>query len=122
MPKLKKILCIVGVVVFVPFAMLSSCDTSVGQRVGVIVKVADEGKFMKTHEAELIRGGMSNGGGAFGAKPFDFTISNSKVYKDAMRAMQTQHEVNVSYHCELYSFHFSNTADNCFADNITEIK
>lgn len=71
-----------------------------GEKIGQIVKVGKVGLFNKTWEAELIRGGFSDGSGTVGTQPFHFTIENEAMVKEAQEYMRNQTEVIVSYNIE----------------------
>lgn len=82
---------------------LSGCwVTEKGQKTGVIVKFSKTGSFWATYEAELIRGGMTGGSGAFG-RPFDFTISSKKLSEQLKKSFESQKEVIISYHTEAWT-------------------
>lgn len=68
-----------------------------GERNGIVVKLADEGFFKKTHELEIIRGGMNGGSGSFGVKPFYATIPNDRDFQTLQSAYEQQKEVYVTY-------------------------
>lgn len=75
-----------------------------GTKVGQIVKVSKQGFMAKTWEAQLIRGGLSGGSGAFGTTPFDFTIETEEQAKQIQEYMDKQTEVIVKYRIEgIYS-------------------
>jgi hypothetical protein len=110
---LKKIALISLCIVF-----LSGCwETSRGQKIGMIIKLADEGILIKTHEGQMIRGGMSNGSGSFGVHPFDFTMESIDSYNTAIYAMDHQKEVRITYHTELMTL-FRCESNNVFVDKI----
>lgn len=80
--------------------MLSGCGFNMspgsGQKVGQIVKVSQQGMLFDTTEAQLIRGGMTDGSGVVGMVPFDFTVPD--CFKDQVqKAMETQEEVIITY-------------------------
>jgi hypothetical protein len=64
------------------------------EKVGQIVKVSKVGILNKTWEAELVRGGFSNGGGVNGTA-YDFTIESDSLAKVAQDFMEAQREVRV---------------------------
>jgi len=75
-----------------------------GEKIGQIVKVSHEGVFANTWEAQLIRGGLTGGTGAFGTVPFDFTIEDEATVKKVQMYMQNQTEVIIKYRIEgIYS-------------------
>lgn len=98
--KLFQVLIAVGLAGLLPLVGLTGCKTAKptsGKKVGHIVKIADEGYIFKTHEAQLIRGGMSSGTGAVGMAPFDFTIQDNALLAIAEEAMVKNLEVEISY-------------------------
>lgn len=89
------------VMMFVVALMLAGCGLNVdpgdGSKIGQIVKVKQEGIICKTWEAQLIRGGMTGGSGAFGVRPFDFTIRDPRLAATLIRHMNRQTEVIIEY-------------------------
>ena len=77
-------------------------ETSQGQKTGIIVKLAREGAFVKTWEAELVRGGFSSGSGVNG-KSFHFTIENEALIARLTDAFENQKEVIIKYHQEAFT-------------------
>ncbi len=117
--KIKKT--IISIALVFAIINLSGCwKTAEGDKVGVVVKCAREGWFIKTFECELIRGGMNNASGAFG-KPFYFTAENSNDIPILEEALNDQKEVHIKYHQELLSLWRTETEDNSFLDSI-EVK
>jgi len=106
------------------FLMLSICllpgcwTTQSGQKSGIIVKVAKEGKYWGTYEGELIRGGLDNASGATG-REFQFTLGQFKsdLVNQAIFAMENNKHVVLSYHCDLMVMPWSGET-KCFVDNI----
>lgn len=90
-----------------------------GEKVGQIVKVEKTGVLRKTWEAELIRGGMSNGSGGFGVAPFHFTIESESDAKKALDLMQSQTEVHLKYRSE---FFFSLMRSDSGGDFLTSLE
>lgn len=73
------------------------CNVPVkGEKVGHIVKIEEHGVVCKTNEAELIRGGQTDGSGVAGGRSFHFTIPHGQVEK-ARVAMEANQEVKVFY-------------------------
>nr|WP_028388579.1 hypothetical protein [Legionella fairfieldensis] len=106
---------------FLPVIMclLTGCwTTKEGQKAGIIVKVAKEGKYWGTYEGELIRGGLENASGATG-REFHFTLGQfkSELVKKAEMAMQNNDHVLISYHCESFVAPWRGET-NCFVDDI----
>ncbi len=83
---------------------LASCGVNTspgnGEKVGTIVRVSKVGMANDTWEGELIRGGMSNGSGSFGAVPFHFTIEKDDMAKLAEKYMREGTEVTIKYRQE----------------------
>lgn len=71
-----------------------------GEKVGTIVKISQEGLACKTWEAQLIRGGMSNGSGSFGTQPFDFTVEDDAAAEVVRQFMEQGAEVRIHYRME----------------------
>ena len=98
--------------------LLQGCwTTERGEKVGTIVKSTRNGVIFRTQEAELIRGSMTDGSGAFG-KPFDFTIENDKLLEAVNFAMSHNKEVKIMYHRELFTWFFRCESENYFLDDI----
>lgn len=84
--------------------VLSGCgDTGGGEKNGTITKLAVSGKFCKTNEMEIVRGGLNGGTGVNGAA-FDVTIDDPKLLKIAQDAIATGAEVQITYRTEWVSF------------------
>lgn len=67
-----------------------------GEKIGQIVRVERTGILCQTWEAQILRGGLSQGSGAFGA-PFHFTITTSELADAVTKAMREQTEVLIRY-------------------------
>lgn len=101
---------------------LTGCwETEKGEKVGTIVKFAKEGIIFGTWEAELIKGGMNEGSGAFG-KSFHFTVENSELISRLNYALTNQKEVRITYHKEWLAAFWRCESDNYFLDNVTYSK
>ena len=75
-----------------------------GEKIGQIVKLSKQGIFCKTYEGQLIRGGLTDGSGAFGVAPFDFTVENEEMARKVEEYMRKQTEVIIKYSMEgIYS-------------------
>ncbi|HVT63094.1 MAG TPA: hypothetical protein VHD33_06390 [Legionellaceae bacterium] len=99
--------------------LLTGCWTvQKGQKSGVIVKVAKEGKFWGTYEGEIILGGLENASGASG-RAFYFTLGQFKteLVKQAEYAMQNNKHVIIFYHCDAYILPWSGET-KCFVTQI----
>lgn len=106
------------VFIFLCFLLSGCWITEKGEKIGTIVKLGHQGFLIKTWEAELIRGGMSNGNGAFGVKPFDFTIEDKSMLAVINQALSEQKEVRIKYHKEWATLWRTETDDNSFLDSI----
>lgn len=99
--------------------LLTGCwETSVGEKRGVVVKVAKEGVFWGTYQGELIRGGISDATGANG-QAFHFNIGSFKsgVLSDLKLAMENNEPINLKYHCEAWVASWRGE-QKCFADGV----
>lgn len=99
--------------------LLTGCWTvQKGQKSGIIVKVAKEGKFWGTYEGEIVLGGLENASGVSG-RAFYFTLGQFKsdLVKKAEFAMQNNRHVVISYHCDAYKLPWSGET-KCFVNKI----
>lgn len=89
-----------------------------GEKSGIIVKVAKEGKFWGTYEGEMILGGLENASGVSG-RAFYFTLGQFKsdLVRQAEFAMQNNKHVIISYHCDAYILPWSGET-KCFVTKI----
>jgi len=79
--------------------LLAGCTTVPnGQKNGTIVKLAQEGIFNKTWEAEIVRGGSYTGGTGVQGAAFDFTVSDPKLLDQVRDAFNSQKEVRITYY------------------------
>lgn len=102
--------------------LLASCwSVQKGQKTGIIVKVAKEGRLWGTYEGEMILGGLENASGVSG-RAFFFTIDQFKsaLVKQADFAMQNNKHVILSYHCDAFILPWSGET-KCFVTNISVI-
>lgn len=75
-----------------------------GSKIGQITRVKKVGILNKTWEAELIRGGFSNGSGTVGTRPFEFTIETDAMAEQCIKYMTNQTEVVIEFQSEgIYS-------------------
>jgi hypothetical protein len=103
--------------------LITGCwETEKGEKVGIIVKLGKQGAFIKTNEAELIRGGMNNGNGSFGVRPFDFTIEDERLLRIVQKAFDEQKEIKITYHKEWATLWRTETSDNSFLDDVEIIE
>jgi hypothetical protein len=104
-----------SLIILLSSCLLTGCwSVQKGQKSGVIVKVAKEGKFWGTYEGEIILGGLENASGASG-RAFYFTLGQfkSELVKQAEFAMQNNKHVIISYHCDAYMLPWSGET-KCF--------
>ena len=98
---------------------LSGCiDTGSGEKIGSIVKLAQEGVWCKTWEGEIIRGGLSNGSGVNG-QSFRFTIEdNPELVEKIKGVMESQQEIKLHYRTEMTTFCRSNSPSHAFVTSV----
>lgn len=114
---MKKLLC--SSIVLITSCLLTGCwSVQKGQKSGIIVKVAKEGKYWGTYEGEIILGGLENASGVSG-RAFYFTLGqfNSDLVKKANFAMQNNKHVIITYHCDAYTLPWSGET-KCFVNKI----
>jgi hypothetical protein len=70
----------------------------------------------------MIRGGMSDGSGGFGVKPFDFTIESDDLAKKAEQYLATQTEVLIRYRTEGFYSAFRSDSGGVFLVSIEPAK
>ena len=89
-----------------------------GQKSGIIVKVAKEGKIWGTYEGEMVLGGLENASGVSG-RAFYFTLGQFKsdLVDKAGYAMENNKHVVVTYHCDAFTLPWSGET-KCFIKNI----
>lgn len=93
-------------------ASLSGCwQTGVAEKVGTIIHVGQHGKFVKTWEFEIIRGGLQNGGGGFGVTPAWITVEDTSLLAKVQDAFDKQYEVRVRYSEEALTLFRSDSED-----------
>ena len=78
----------------ISFLMGGCWEKAKGEKIGTLVKIANEGFWWKTHEGELIRGGMNDGSGSIG-KSFHFTIERDDIFEIAQKAMNDNKQVHI---------------------------
>lgn len=74
-----------------------------GEKVGSVIKIAQEGFFIKTNEVELVRGGMNGGSGAFWVTPLHCTVNDDALLAKFQDALDKQYEVKVQYRDYFYT-------------------
>lgn len=102
-------------------AALSGCgwNTGNGEKVGTVIKIAQQGMWHKTWEAEIVRGGMVNGSGGFSTTPLHLTISDGDTgnLQRLQDAFDKQYEVKVKYVTYMFAPWASDT-ENHFAVSV----
>lgn len=95
---MKKVICEI-ILLVAAVIIFSGCNrfTGSGEKVGTVIKLAQEGYWYKTWEAELVRGGMNGGSGSFSVKPLHVTISDESLLPKVQKAFDEQKEVVVTY-------------------------
>ncbi|PWY56723.1 hypothetical protein DGG96_04765 [Legionella qingyii] len=109
----------ISAILLITSCLLTGCwSVQKGQKSGVIVKVAKEGRFWGTYEGEMILGGLENASGASG-RAFHFTLGQfkSELVEQADFAMQNNKHVIISYHCDAYTLPWSGET-KCFVNKI----
>lgn len=87
----------------------SGINAGEGKKIGRIVKIGEHGMICPTYEAEIIRGGFSDGSGVNGIS-LDFSIKDIKLYDELVVAMENQEEIELSYTKQNFSgFCYSET-------------
>ncbi|MBA2652899.1 MAG: hypothetical protein H0U73_11610 [Tatlockia sp.] len=109
----------ISLLLLISIGLLPGCwKVKSGEKSGVIVKVAKEGKYWGTYEGELIRGGLEDASGVTG-RSFFFTLGQfkSSLVEQALMAMQNNSHVIISYHCDLIVMPWRGET-KCFIDKI----
>jgi hypothetical protein len=110
---------ILSLLLILSIGLLAGCwKVKSGEKSGVIVKVAKEGKYWGTYEGELIRGGLEDASGVTG-RSFYFTLGQFKspLVNQALTAMQNNSHVIISYHCDQFVLPWRGET-KCFVDKI----
>ncbi len=107
-----------ALILLASFSLTGCWSVQKGQKSGIIVKVAKEGKFWGTYEGEIILGGLENASGVSG-RAFFFTLGQfkSELVKQADYAMQNNKHVVINYHCDAYTLPWSGET-KCFVTKI----
>jgi hypothetical protein len=89
---------ILGPIAVILFLLVLGVNVpSSGSKVGQIVRINREGILNKTWEAQLIRGGFSDGSGIMG-RSFEFTVTEGSGFIPKLEdAMRKQSEVRIQY-------------------------
>jgi hypothetical protein len=96
---LKKVL-----ILILPLILTGCLTTGKGEKMGEVIKIAQEGIICKTWEGELIRGGLNDGSGGFGARIFPFTVENTDLLQKVQYALENNKKVKIIYHHEAITF------------------
>lgn len=102
--------------------MFSGCwEVSSGEKIGQITAIAEQGVFVRTWEAQIVRGGMNNGSGVTG-QVTHFTIENNPALVESLtKAMNEGKEVKITFKTEMASFLRSDSG-NVFAQSMEIIE
>lgn len=102
--------------------LFSGCwEVSSGEKIGQITAIAEQGAFVKTWEAQIVRGGMNNGSGVTG-QVTHFTIENNPALVESLtKAMNEGKEVKITFHKEMISF-LRSESDDIFAETMEIIE
>lgn len=106
-------------ILLIALGLLPGCwSVQKGQKSGIIVKVAKEGKYWGTYEGEMVLGGLENASGVTG-RAFYFTLGQfkSELVEQADYAMQNNKHVVISYHCDAFTLPWSGET-KCFVTKI----
>lgn len=94
---MKKSLALACMLACIAFLAACNLNRGSGEKVGTIVKFAQEGLLCTTTEIEVIKGGMNGGSGAFGVAPLDATIKDPVLAAKAEKYFNSQTEVRIKY-------------------------
>jgi hypothetical protein len=95
---------VIGLFLLAITCTLGGCiQSATGERVGTVTKLSKQGIFCPTYEAEIIKGGMAGGSGAFG-HPFDFTVEDKTLLDTINTAMAGGKEIKITFHTEEFTF------------------
>lgn len=87
-----------------------------GEKMGNVVSINYRGLMKPTWEAQIIRGGISDGSGAFGT-PFNFTVEDPALLAKLQEYSKAKDEVVIRYRIEgLYSPFRSESGGNFLTD------
>ncbi|MFI0478680.1 MAG: hypothetical protein ACH349_06160 [Candidatus Rhabdochlamydia sp.] len=96
---------------------LTGCWTvEEGQQTGQIVNIWKSGRFIKTWECKLIRGGLDDGSGVLG-QSVQLTIEDEDQLNKAREFMIKKKNVVISWHKEEFNF-FRSDSNSLFIDSI----
>lgn len=114
-----RLIVLLGLMALVGCGMSNPGD---GEKIGQIVRVTHEGVICKTYEAQMIRGGMSNGSGGFGTTPFHFTIDDEKTADQLRKYMADQVEILIKYRTRFIYPLCSSESGGAFLTSIEPVK
>lgn len=110
----------IALVAVASLALTGCWEVQNGEKIGRMTRIADQGLFIKTHEAELVRGGFTDGSGVSGAA-FHFTIEDEAMLKAASAALEAQQEVKITFAKEKFTF-LRSESDGYFLKSLEVIK
>lgn len=93
-----------------------------GEKIGQVIRLNHSGFLCKTWEAQLLRGGMTDGSGSIGGAPFDFTIEDEKVAAQVQEYMANQTEVVIKYRMETIFAFCRSSSEGHFLESIAPSK
>lgn len=106
-------------------SFLFTCGINVpsrGEKIGQIVRVNQEGVINKTYEAQLIRGGLTDGSGIMG-QSFEFTVPKGHGFERKLsEAMNNRQEVRVKYRTEGIYLTLRSGSRGTFLEGVEVIK
>lgn len=91
-----------------------------GEKIGQIVRIERTGIFCQTWEAQIIRGGLSQGSGTMGAA-FGFTVNTPELAEAVTRAMRDQSEVLIRYRSSTFYSLCSSDSGGIFLEAISAV-
>lgn len=91
-----------------------------GEKIGQIVRIERTGIFCQTWEAQIIRGGLSQGSGTMGAA-FGFTVNSAALADAVTKAMRDQSEVLIRYRSRTFYSLCSSDSGGVFLESISAV-
>lgn len=105
----------------IPLIFTGCWEVSNGEKIGQITSIAQQGLFVKTWEAQIVRGGMNNGSGVTGQVSHFTVENNNELVEQLTNAMYDGKEVKVKFHQEFATFARSES-ENIFAESMEVIE
>lgn len=108
---MKRILIVSGIVIvllfILGFSLAYNLNYSDGFRSGTVAKLSHKGMIFKTHEGQLLSGGLVAGGdGDLASNLWDFSVERSEkqVLADLEKAVDERYPVKLRYKEKYYKF------------------